>query len=323
MGRLDAADGAGAGAHHQRFGGRAFAAVADALEDVAVGDAGGGEEDVLAGAEVVGCEDLVEVVAGVDRGAPLLVVARPEPSQELAAHRLQRRRREHALGGAADPPEEVDRGALGDRQERRRDVAVGDQADAGAGLADRADLLLVAGPVEDDDDHVADRAAAALGDQLAGLHQRPVEVEQVGDVFAARELFHVDAGAGVEHRAALGERDHRQGARHPEGAEARPLQRVDRDVDLRRAAVADVLAVEEHRGFVLLPLADDDDAVHRDRVEDVAHRVHGGPVGGELVAAADPAGGREGGRLGDADELQREVAIRLCRARRRHRPGTL
>src|ERR1700742_3472885 len=100
--RLDAAHGARARAHHQRFGGRAFAAVADALEDVAVGHPGGGEEDVLAGAEVVGGEDLVEVVALVDRGAPLLVVTRPEPAEQLAAHRLQRRCREHALGRAAD-----------------------------------------------------------------------------------------------------------------------------------------------------------------------------------------------------------------------------
>ena len=33
--------------------------------------------------------------------------------------------------------------------DRGGDVAVGDQADAGAGLADLADDLLVAGPVED------------------------------------------------------------------------------------------------------------------------------------------------------------------------------
>ena len=178
----------------------------------------------------------------------------------------------------------------------------------------------MARPVEDDDDHVADRPAAALGDQLAGLDQRPVEVEQVGDVFTAGELFHVDAGARVEHRAFLGQRDHRERARHAQGAEARALERVDGDVDLGRAAVADVLAVEEHRGFVLLPLADHDDAVHRDRVEDVAHRVDGGTVGGELVAAADPAGRREGGRLGDPDELQGEVAIRLGLLGRRHRP---
>src|SRR5262249_12794632 len=88
---LNTTHNAKAKAHHQRFGGRAFAAVADALEDVAVDHPGGGEEDVLAGAEVVGGEDLVEVVAGVDRSAPLLVVARPEAAEQLAAHRLQRR----------------------------------------------------------------------------------------------------------------------------------------------------------------------------------------------------------------------------------------
>ena len=55
------------------------------------------------------------------------------------------------------------------------------------------------------------------------------------------------------------------------------------------AAVADVLAVVEHRRFVLLALADDDDAVHRDGGQDGAHRVDGRAVGTELVAAADPA----------------------------------
>ena len=95
----------------------------------------------------------------------------------------------------------------------------------------------------------------------------------------------------------------------PERAERRALERVDGDVDLRRAAVADVLAVVEHRRLVLLALADDDDAVHRDRVEHEAHRVDGGLVGGDLVAAADPAGGGERGGLGDAHELEREVAV--------------
>ena len=109
VGRLDPAHGARARAHHQRLGRRPGAAVADALEDVAVGDAGGGEEDVLPRAEIVAGQHPVEVVAGVDRRLALVVVAGPEPSQQLAAHRLQRRRREHALGRAADPPEEIDR----------------------------------------------------------------------------------------------------------------------------------------------------------------------------------------------------------------------
>ena len=71
------------------------------------------------------------------------------------------------------------------------------------------------------------------------------------------------------------------------GGQARALERIDGDVDLGRRAVADRLAVVEHRRLVLLALADDDDAVHGDRVEHVAHGVDGGLVGGLLVAAAD------------------------------------
>ena len=98
----------------------------------------------------------------------------------------------------------------------------------------------------------------------------------------------------------------------PRAQSVRPLERVDGDVDHRRAAVADLLAVEEHRRFVLLALADHDDAVHRDRVEHEAHRVDRGAVGGELVAAPDPAGGGERRRLGHPHQLQGEVAVGLC-----------
>ncbi len=77
----------------------------------------------------------------------------------------------------------------------------------------------------------------------------------------------------------------------------------------RAAAVADVLAVVEHGRLVLLALSDHDDAVHRDRVEHRAHRVDRRLIGGDLVAGARPAGGGERGGLGDADELEGEVAI--------------
>ena len=75
-------------------------------------------------------------------------------------------------------------------------------------------------------------------------------------------------------------------------------------------AVADPLAVEEHRRLVLLALADHDDAVHVDAVEHVAHRVDRGGVGRLLVAAADQPRGAERRRLGHADQLEREVAVR-------------
>ena len=140
--------------------------------------------------------------------------------------------------------------------------------------------------------------------------------EQVGDLLAAGDLLHVDARARVEHRAALGERDDGERARHPERRQPRALERVDRDVDLRRRAVADLLAVVEHRRLVLLALADHDEAVHRDRVEHEAHRVDGGLVGGLLVAAADQPGGGERRGLGDAHQLEGEVAIGSGRAHR-------
>ena len=74
-------------------------------------------------------------------------------------------------------------------------------------------------------------------------------------------------------------------------------------------AVADLLAVVEHRRLVLLALADHDDALHRDRVDHQAHQVDGRLVGGDLVAATDPARGAHRRRLRDPDELESEVPV--------------
>ena len=63
-------------------------------------------------------------------------------------------------------------------------------------------------------------------------------------------------------------------------------------------AVTDVLAVVQHRGFVLLAFADHHDAVHGHGAQHDAHGVDGGPVGALLVPPAHPARGGQGGRLG-------------------------
>ena len=295
----------------QRLGGRLPAAVPNALQEVAVGDAGGGEEHVLAGDEPVDVEDFIEVVAGVDRGLALGVVARPEPAEQLPAEALDRRRREHALRRPADPPEQVDSGLRGNGEQRRGDVAVADQPDPGSDLADLGDRGLVAGAVEHDHRHVADRLLLSLRDPADDLRERVVEAEAVRDLAAPGDLLHIDARARVEHRPALRERDHRERRGHPARGQRRSLERVDGDVDLGRAAVADPLAVVEHRGLVLLALADHDRAVHRHRVEQQPHRVDRGTVGGLLLAASDPARRGERRRLRDPNQLEREVAIRL------------
>ena len=247
--------------------------------------------------------------------AALVVVARPQPPEHA-------RRRVHLIAAADSTPS----GVPPTPQSRSTPVsgrtAISEPATSPSVIsrmrravrADPRDLLVVPRAVEDHDHQVADADAAPLGDAVEDVLDRVGQREQVGDVRAAGHLLHVDARARVEHRAALRQRDHAERVRLALRGQRRALQRVDRDVDGGRRAVADALAVVEHRRLVLLALADHDDAVHRDVPTMRAHRVDGGPVGGVLVAAADPAAGGERRGLGHADELEGEVAVGRPRA---------
>src|SRR3954447_25606149 len=108
----DRPDRAAARAHHQRVGAAASGAVAHALHQLAVGDAGGHEEDVVPGDQVLGLEHVVrvEVVAGVERALPLLVVLRPQPALDDTVEALHRTGRDDAFRGAADTQQQVDAG---------------------------------------------------------------------------------------------------------------------------------------------------------------------------------------------------------------------
>ena len=71
--------------------------------------------------------------------ALLVVAAELQHPLHVAADAAQRRRRQHALGRAADAQQHVDAGRwIGGRQ-RAADVAVGDEADARARLAHLGD----------------------------------------------------------------------------------------------------------------------------------------------------------------------------------------
>ena len=89
-------------------------------------------------------------------------------------------------------------------------------------------------------------------------------LDDVAGLGTGDELLHVEDRGRVVHRAAGGHGHHRDGVVHALGRQRGAVDRVHGDVDLGALAVADLLAVVEHRGFVLLALPDDDDAVHRD-----------------------------------------------------------
>ena len=111
----------------------------------------------------------VEVVAGVERRRALGLVAGPQPALDLAAHALERGGGDDALGGAADAEEDVGAGLGPAGRDGAGDVAVGDEADAGARLADLVDELVVAVPVEDDGGEVADGPPVAFGERVEVL----------------------------------------------------------------------------------------------------------------------------------------------------------
>ena len=110
-----------------------------------------------------------------------------------------------------------------------RQIAVADEPDAGAGRADVGDELLVARPIEHDDDQILDLAAEALRDRVQVVGDRRVEVHRVLRARPDDELFHVEIRR-MQQAAALGRGQHRDGVRRAGRAQIRAFERIDGDV---------------------------------------------------------------------------------------------
>src|SRR6185437_12068524 len=119
--------------HDQRLCGGTELVILDTLEELTVGDAGGGEEAVVALDEVIGGQERVKLVAGVDGGIPLGIVARVELALDLGAHALERGGGDDTFGRPADAEEDVDAGTGPARGDGAGHVTVGDEADAHPG----------------------------------------------------------------------------------------------------------------------------------------------------------------------------------------------
>src|SRR3954447_6657816 len=106
MAAVDDPPRAGSGAHRPRPRERPAGRVAHAVQQLAAGHAGGREEDVVAGDEIVDGEDALEVVARLQRRRALALVARVQPAEHRAVEAFWRAARDHALGRAADAYED-------------------------------------------------------------------------------------------------------------------------------------------------------------------------------------------------------------------------
>src|SRR5664280_824140 len=152
---LDAPDRSRARPRDERFGGRsAGVRVAHTLQDISVCDACGREEYIVSRYQIVSREHALEVIPGLTGSRALSLIAGPEAAQQLPVEALHGSRRDDALGGATDPPEEINRRAVGHRQQRCRDITVRDQPNPRTGRPNRRDSLLVTWPVEYNHCHV-------------------------------------------------------------------------------------------------------------------------------------------------------------------------
>jgi hypothetical protein len=97
----------------------------------------------------------------------------------------------------------MDAGAGDGTADRRRQVAIADQLDPGARLADLGDERVVARPIEDDDGDVVDPPAERLGDPPQVVGRRVADVDLPRNDRPDAELLEVGVG-GIDETALLG-----------------------------------------------------------------------------------------------------------------------
>ena len=318
MAGVDHANRAAAHPHHEALRRGTVGVVSHTAQQVAVGDSRGGKERVITVDEVVGGEHAAHVDARGAGERAVFFAAGPQQALNLAAERLDGGSRGDALWCAADTHQRIHAGLRPCRGNCAEDVAVADEFDTATRGANLADQVGVSRPIEHHDGQLAERLVLGASNRVEIVAHRFGDVDCAACVGPDGDLVHVHERPGVEHRAALGDGDHAERIASPERGERRAVDRVDRHVGHGFAAVADVLAVEEHRRFVFFAFADHDDAVHAHRVEQVAHRVDRRAVGGILVASSDPLRCCESRRFRHPHELHRQVSVGLLGER--HRP---
>ena len=100
-----------------------------------------------------------------------------ETREDFAVQAAHRRGRQHAFRRAAGTHHRVHAGSDDRRGDSSRQVAVANQADARAGLANFADQLFVTRPVEHDHHEIVDIAAETAGDRVQVVAHRRVEAD--------------------------------------------------------------------------------------------------------------------------------------------------
>ena len=338
MHRRDVTHGAAAGAHEDAVRLGAVAGQLHSGEQRAVGDARGAKQGALAKHKVILEEDAGQVLgrhlSGDFRAVGL--VLEPHARLHVAAQALERGCGQHRLGRAAHANVKIHPAAWQRRSHSRRDVAVGDHAQTGAGRANGIDDGLVTRAVHGHDDKVAQILAQGLRHEGQHFFDRPVQQDG-----RANRLQRLDHGGAIGDLVTVeaGDVTHgtRRALRHLRGGDdadavghafahvGGAVDGVEGDIELRRARLpgAQVLADKDARRVVLDPFANDDLATDIEQIKDAVDRIARGGIGQLFFAPAQPFAGLQRGVLGGADELKLDQTFKVQGAaerwERRHR----
>ncbi len=168
----------------------------------------------------------------------------------------------------------------------------------------------MARPVEDAGGDLRYRNALGPGQAGDVVRRRRIDVDDtVRIVRADGDLVHVDVGR-EEQAALFGNGDDGQRVGQVLGADRRAFERIERDIDRRTFAAADLFADIEHRRLVALALADHHRALDGEAVEFLPHGIDGGLVGSLFVAASAQSGSRDRGAFGDAHQFHGEYPVK-------------
>ena len=282
-----------------------------ALEQRASGDAGRRKDDIAAhhigdGVDVVGVFD-----AHLSSAVFFFFAVEDEAALHLASDASQSGGGEHTLRRATDAHIDVNAGAgwLGGMDDAG-DIAIGDEIDGSASLADGLDEAAVARAVEDASGDIFGLDAARFGQRFDVVLRGLVEGDGVvGEAGADGDFFHIDIGR-MEEAVARRDGGHRERIGHGFGGEGGAFERIDGDID-GCAALSDLFADEEHGGLIAFALADDDFSAHVHEVESGAHSGDGDFIGLMFIAAADLAVRGDGGAFGRMDEAEHKIGANL------------
>ncbi len=171
---------------------RAPAEVLHAVQQLAAGDAGCRESYVVAFHKVIGGQNLFQVDALGLHARPLLLIARPDFALDLATDAFQGCCGQHGFRCATSTQQHIDAGVVFHRgHDSRENIAIGNQANARAGLADLLDHCGMARAIQDHNGDIVNARITRFGDIVQVVRNGRVDIDQASGSGTNGDFFHV------------------------------------------------------------------------------------------------------------------------------------